>query len=104
MGAPLSEAQRRQVAGVPGVTVHESGYRLEWMSNPWDDVSRAGDWLLALEARLAPDMMNLVAQVQRASDTSKLSGQRLSGVTSPGMPDTETTFAELQKRIADIKE
>jgi uncharacterized protein len=54
-----------------------------------------------LQARLAPDMMNLIAQVQRASDTSKLSGQRLSGVPSPSLPDTETTFAELQKRVAD---
>jgi hypothetical protein len=53
------------------------------------------------EARLAPDMLTLVGQVQRASDTSKLSGQRLSGVPSPSLPDTETTFAELQKRVAD---
>jgi len=54
-----------------------------------------------LEARLAPDMLNLIGQVQRASDTSKLSGQRLSDVPAPPMPDTETTFAELQRRIAD---
>jgi len=53
-----------------------------------------------LDGRLAPDMHNLIAQVQRASDTSKLSGQRLSGVPSPSMPDTETTFADLQARIA----
>ena len=52
-------------------------------------------------ARLAPDMLTLAGQVQRASDTSKLSGQRLSGVASPPMPDTETTFAELIKRVAD---
>lgn len=54
-----------------------------------------------LDAKLAPDMLSLVGQVQRASDTSKLSGQRLSGVASPAMPDTETTFAELIKRVAD---
>ena len=52
-------------------------------------------------AQLAPDMLTLAGQVQRASDTSKLSGQRLSGVASPSMPDTETTFAELIKRVAD---
>ena len=51
-------------------------------------------------ARLAPDMYDLVGQVQRASDTSKFAGQRLSGVASPGFPDTETTFEELQARIA----
>ncbi|RYF98110.1 MAG: DUF1993 domain-containing protein [Caulobacteraceae bacterium] len=54
-----------------------------------------------ITAQLAPDMLNLAGQVQRASDTSKLSGQRLSGVSSPAMPDTETTFAELTKRVAD---
>lgn len=54
-----------------------------------------------IQARLAPDMLDLAGQVQRASDTSKLSGQRLSGVASPSMPDTETTFPELIKRVAD---
>ena len=54
-----------------------------------------------LDAKLAPDMLNLVGQVQRASDTSKLSGQRLSGVSSPAMPDTETTFPQLIQRVAD---
>ena len=52
-----------------------------------------------ITAQLAPDMLNLAGQVQRASDTSKLSGQRLSGVASPPMPDTETTFAELDARL-----
>ncbi|MBM6593953.1 DUF1993 domain-containing protein [Microvirga pudoricolor] len=51
-------------------------------------------------ARLAPDMLPLSGQVQRASDTSKLSGVRLSGVAAPSFPDTETTFPELQERIA----
>ena len=53
-----------------------------------------------IEARLAPDMLALAAQVQRASDTSKLSGERLSGVASPKMEDTETTFPQLQERVA----
>jgi uncharacterized protein len=51
-------------------------------------------------ARLAPDMLPLSGQVQRASDTSKLSAERLSGVLSPRFPDTETSFAELQDRVA----
>ncbi|CAB3775899.1 DUF1993 domain-containing protein [Pararobbsia alpina] len=53
-----------------------------------------------LNARLAPDMLSLIGQVQRASDTSKLSGQRLSGVAAPRFEDTETSFAELEQRIA----
>jgi hypothetical protein len=53
-----------------------------------------------IDARLAPDMLTLGSQVQRVSDTSKLSGERLSGVPSPKMADEETTFAELQDRVA----
>jgi hypothetical protein len=45
-------------------------------------------------------MLNLAGQVQRASDTSKLSAERLTGVPSPRFPDTEATMDELQDRIA----
>lgn len=52
-----------------------------------------------LEARLAPDMFPLLRQVQIVSDTSKGAAARLSGREVPSMPDTETSFAELQQRI-----
>ncbi len=51
-------------------------------------------------ARLAPDMFPLSAQVQRASDTSKLAVERLTGIKSPRFEDVESTFPELQDRIA----
>ena len=51
-------------------------------------------------ARLFPDMLPLSGQVQRASDTSKLAAERLTGAPSPKFPDEETSFAELQARIA----
>ncbi|CDG80976.1 putative uncharacterized protein [Janthinobacterium agaricidamnosum NBRC 102515 = DSM 9628] len=54
-----------------------------------------------LGAQLAPDMLDLTAQVQRASDTSKLSGQRLSGVAAPKFDDNEVSFDQLQQRIAN---
>ena len=54
-----------------------------------------------LGARLAPDMLHLTGQVQRASDTSKLSIERLSGIASPRFPDNETSFTQLQERIAN---
>lgn len=54
-----------------------------------------------INARLAPDMHPLSSQIQRASDTSKLAAERLTGVKSPRFDDTESTFAELQKRIVD---
>ena len=53
-----------------------------------------------VEARLAPDMLNLAGQVQRASDTAKACAARLAGIDNPSFPDTEKTFADLQARIA----
>lgn len=59
MGAPPSAEQRRQWQAVPGATLHESRYRLEWMEDAWPDVRRAGRWLLALERATAPDLVHL---------------------------------------------
>jgi len=52
-----------------------------------------------VEARLAPDMLTLAGQIQRASDTSKLSLERLTGIPAPKLEDSEKTFAELYVRI-----
>jgi hypothetical protein len=51
-----------------------------------------------MEARLAPDMLALPAQYQRASDTAKNALARLTGTEAPVMPDTEASFAELAER------
>jgi glycosyltransferase involved in cell wall biosynthesis len=59
MGGRSSPAQRREVSRLEGVTLHERRFRLEWMENPWDDVERAGEWLLALEAQCEPDVVHL---------------------------------------------
>jgi hypothetical protein len=53
-----------------------------------------------LDARLAPDMHPFTRQIQIASDTAKGCGARLAGIEPPAMPDTETSFPELQARIA----
>jgi glycogen synthase len=66
MGAPLSPTQRAAVRAVPTVEVYPSEYKLEWMADPWDDVARAGDWLLGLEARLRPDVIHLNGYVHGA--------------------------------------
>jgi glycosyltransferase involved in cell wall biosynthesis len=59
MGGPLSAAQREAAARVRGLALHESGYRLEWMDDPWDDVAKAGEWLLEIEDRVRPDVVHL---------------------------------------------
>lgn len=59
LGRALTETQRVQAAALPNITLHESNFRLEWMPEPWDDLARAGDWLLELEARCRPDIVHL---------------------------------------------
>ncbi len=51
-------------------------------------------------ARLAPDMLPLAGQIQRASDTSKNAIARLLGVDPPRFADDETTLDELRDRLA----
>jgi uncharacterized protein len=53
-----------------------------------------------LQARLAPDMFPLVRQVQIAADFGRTIGARLTGLPHVSVPDEETSFAELQARIA----
>ncbi|HZH12921.1 MAG TPA: DUF1993 domain-containing protein [Archangium sp.] len=53
-----------------------------------------------INARLAPDMQPLSFQVQVASDMAKGCAARLAGIDAPSFPDTETTFPQLQERIA----
>ncbi len=59
MGARLTPAQHQEVAGLKNLRLFESNYRLEWMDDPWDDVDRAGEWLLNLAQRLQPDLVHL---------------------------------------------
>ncbi len=50
--------------------------------------------------RLFPDMYPLTKQVQLACDFAARAVARLAGDEPQSFPDTETTFAELQARIA----
>jgi uncharacterized protein len=51
-------------------------------------------------ARLTPDMYPLSRQVQIATDMVKGCAARLAGIDVPSYEDNETTFADLQARIA----
>jgi hypothetical protein len=66
--------------------------------------TRKIDPSVLLNARLAPDMHPLTRQVQIASDAIKGCAARLAGVDVPSFPDTETSFADLQARIAKTLE
>ncbi|HEY6816127.1 MAG TPA: DUF1993 domain-containing protein [Croceibacterium sp.] len=71
---------------------------LKNMRNWLDKAAAEGDPAALVEARLVADMKPLTAQYQFASDSAKNAIARLIGIDPPAMPDTETTFAELQAR------
>lgn len=56
-----------------------------------------------LNFRLFPDMLPLTKQVQLACDFAARCAARLAGEAPASFPDTETSFAELQARIASAR-
>jgi len=76
------------------VFVNTLGNMRAWL----DKAAGEGDPAALVEARLVEDMKPLTAQYQFASDSAKNAIARLIGIDPPAMPDTETTFAELQER------
>ena len=63
MGGNLSLSQQADAGGIGNLRLETSAWRLEWMENPWRDIERAGEWLLDLEARFAPDVVHLNSYV-----------------------------------------
>lgn len=59
LGKKMSAAQKKETAAIPKLRVFESDYKLEWMEDPWDDLDKAGRWLLQLEEELQPDLVHL---------------------------------------------
>jgi len=62
-------------------------------------IARKFEPAVLLQARLAPDMLPLIRQVQIAGDFAKGVPGRLAGVELPVFEDNEQSFAELQTRI-----
>jgi glycogen synthase len=59
MGKRPSAAQRREASAISNLWLVDSEFKLEWMDDPWTDVSRAGNWLLQLEAIWKPSLIHL---------------------------------------------
>jgi hypothetical protein len=57
-----------------------------------------------LNARLAPDMLRLVSQVQIAVDHAKGAPSRLAGLPVPSWPDGDDSFEALHARITKSRE
>jgi hypothetical protein len=62
--------------------------------------ARKFDVNVLVQARLAPDMLPFASQIRIACDAAKLAAARLGGLDAPKFADDETTFAQLQDRIA----
>ena len=60
------------------------------------------DPVVFLQARLFPDMFALLQQVQVACDFAVTVSARLAGVEVPTIGGTESSFADLQARIAKV--
>ncbi len=59
MGSPASEWQCAEARSIPGLTLHESNYKLEWQDDPWDSVDEASLWLRELAAAVQPDLVHI---------------------------------------------
>ncbi len=66
MGNLPLPSQAEEVDALANVTLHASAFRLEWMPDPWDDVARAAEWLLALERAVRPDIVHMNGFVHAA--------------------------------------
>ncbi len=63
-------------------------------------VAKRIDPAVLMSARLFPDMLPFVKQVQIATDHAKGAVARLAGVDVPRFEDTEQSFEELRARLA----
>jgi hypothetical protein len=63
-------------------------------------VAKKIDPAVLISARLFPDMLPFLKQVQIATDHAKGAVARLAGVEVPKFEDTEQSFEELQARLA----
>ncbi|MFA7534548.1 MAG: glycosyltransferase family 4 protein [Desulfuromonadales bacterium] len=59
MGRLPSALQQRAAAQIPRLLLHASPCKLEWMPDAGDEPLQAGEWLLQLEERYAPDIVHL---------------------------------------------
>lgn len=59
LGRVPSPDQRSEALAIPGLTLRESEYKLEWMEDPWRDVAASGRWLLEMEREWKPDLVHL---------------------------------------------
>ena len=66
MGPAPDESMRAEARACANVILYKSEYLLEWMDGWQDDMHASGEWLLALEKALRPDIVHLNGYVHAA--------------------------------------
>lgn len=64
MGPAPSSNQRQQISTIPNAVLFESGYKLEWMEDPWQELDKASAWLLEIEQSFKPNVVHLNGYAQ----------------------------------------
>ena len=59
MGPAPGRQQWEEILEISNVTAFAGGFKLEWMNDPWQDVEKAGRWLLDFESYHNPDVIHL---------------------------------------------
>jgi len=59
LGPAPTREQECDARAIGGLDLHATTCRLPWMADPWDDVARAGDWLLELAVSSDCDLAHL---------------------------------------------
>jgi glycogen(starch) synthase len=59
MGAPLDAAKRAELRASRVARAYAESCALEWMTDPWGDVDRTGEWLLEIANDLEPDLVHV---------------------------------------------
>lgn len=96
------------------ISMHEAsvGVFTQFLNSLSDLLDRAAthaeqrkiDPSILLNARLYPNMYNLIRQVGEANRHAILACALLAGIDPPILPETEPDIAELKARIATVKE
>jgi glycosyltransferase involved in cell wall biosynthesis len=68
MGPAPNDAQRRMMERLANVWMTCGDFRLEWMEQPWPDITRAGEWLLQLAHDECIDVVHLNGYAHAALD------------------------------------
>lgn len=68
LGPLPSLEQKQHATRIPGLTLFESDFYLEWMPDAWRDVDASGHWLLQLASETRPDVIHLNGYSHAAFD------------------------------------